>query len=540
MLSYLKVENFAVVEKSEIDFSKNLNIFTGETGTGKSLLIDAISIFLKKRIPENLIRDVENKLIVEAMFIEKNDEFVLRREVNKGKSLSYINGRLVPFIKLEEKIVHLINIYGQNEHVFLLNTSNHRVFLDIFSKNNELLVKIEEVSKLLKRLLKDLNGLKEKNKQVNEKTDFINFQISEIENLNMEKGDDKKLEHKLKIFSSSEEILLKSDQIIDRFYQNESSIYNAIAENLNNIEYLKEIYPELSSFKDEINKLYDLIPELSSILSDIKGHVEYNENELNEIEEKLMRLNRLKTKYRLSLEELIEKLENLRVERDQLLNMEFSIKDKEKEIDKLFLKYRELNSELRKIRQKNACELSSIVERELCQLAMEKAKFIVKFDEIEPDVSNFSENGTDKIEFYFTSNPGIKAANIKDVISGGELSRLMLVLKSIIDDEQSSTYIFDEIDTGIGGKTAEFVGRKLRKISQMNQVICISHLPQIASYADKHFLITKEFKEDKTYSFTKELSDEEKIEEIARLMAGSAVNENVLKAAKNLLRSRSK
>lgn len=540
MLSYLKVENFAVVEKSEIDFSKNLNIFTGETGTGKSLLIDAISIFLKKRIPENLIRDVENKLIVEAMFIEKNDEFVLRREVNKGKSLSYINGRLVPFIKLEEKIVHLINIYGQNEHVFLLNTSNHRVFLDIFSKNNELLVKIEEVSKLLKRLLKDLNGLKEKNKQVNEKTDFINFQISEIENLNMEKGDDKKLEHKLKIFSSSEEILLKSDQIIDRFYQNESSIYNAIAENLNNIEYLKEIYPELSSFKDEINKLYDLIPELSSILSDIKGHVEYNENELNEIEEKLMRLNRLKTKYRLSLEELIEKLENLRVERDQLLNMEFSIKDKEKEIDKLFLKYRELNSELRKIRQKNACELSSIVERELCQLAMEKAKFIVKFDEIEPDVSNFSENGTDKIEFYFTSNPGIKPANIKDVISGGELSRLMLVLKSIIDDEQSSTYIFDEIDTGIGGKTAEFVGRKLRKISQMNQVICISHLPQIASYADKHFLITKEFKEDKTYSFTKELSDEEKIEEIARLMAGSAVNENVLKAAKNLLRSRSK
>lgn len=540
MLSYLKVENFAVVEKSEIDFSKNLNIFTGETGTGKSLLIDAISIFLKKRIPENLIRDVENKLIVEAMFIEKNDEFVLRREVNKGKSLSYINGKLVPFVKLEEKIVHLINIYGQNEHVFLLNTSNHRVFLDTFSKNNELLIKIEEVSKQLKRLLKDLNELKEKNKQVNEKTDFINFQISEIENLNMEKGDDKKFEHKLKIFSSAEEILLKSDQIIDRFYQNESSIYNAIAENLNNIEYLNEIYPELLPFKNEINKLYDLIPELSSTLSDVKGHVEYNENELNEIEEKLMRLNRLKTKYRLNLEELIEKLENLKVERDQLLNMEFSIKDKEKEINKLFLKYIELNSELRNVRQKNACKLSSIVERELCQLAMEKAKFIVKFDKIEPDVNNFSENGTDKIEFYFTSNPGIKPANIKDVISGGELSRLMLVLKSIIDDEQSSTYIFDEIDTGIGGKTAEFVGRKLRKISQMNQVICISHLPQIASYADKHFLITKEFKEDKTYSFTKELNDKGKIEEIARLMAGSAINENVLKAAKNLLRSRSK
>ena len=538
MLTYLKVENLAVVEKSEIDFSKNLNIFTGETGAGKSLLIDAISIFLKKRVPENLVRDKENKLIVEAMFTQGNDEFVLSREVDKRKSLSYLNGKLVPFVKLKEKIVRLLTIYGQNEHVFLLNTSNHRVFLDKFSKSGEVLKEIEEFSKQLKRSLKELNELKEKNKQVNEKIDFINFQISEIENLNMEKGDDKKLEHKLKIFSSAEEILSKSDQIIDRFYQNESSIYNAIAENLNNIEYLKEIYPELSPFKDEINKLYDLIPELSSLLSDVRGHVEYNENELNEIEEKLMRLNRLKTKYKLSLEELIEKLENLKIEKDQLLNMEFSIKDKEKEVDKLLLKYKELNTKLRKTREKNAVSLSSIVEKELSQLAMKKAKFLVKFDEVEPDISNFAENGTDKIEFYFTSNPGIKPASIKDVISGGELSRLMLVLKSIFEDEKSSTYIFDEIDTGIGGKTAEYIGRKLKKISKSSQVICISHLPQIASYADKHFLITKEFKGEKTYSFTKELNDKEKIEEIARLMAGSAVNEDVLKAAQNLLNIR--
>jgi len=538
MLTYLKVENFAVVEKSEIDFSKNLNIFTGETGAGKSLLIDAISIFLKKKVPENLIRDIENKLVVEAMFTQGNDEFVLSREVDKKKSLSYLNGKLVPFVKLKEKIVHLLSIYGQNEHVFLLNTSNHRVFLDKFSKNEETLKEIEEFSKQLKRLLKELNELKEKNKQVNEKIDFINFQISEIENLNMEKGDDNKLEHKLKIFSSAEEILSKSDQIINRFYQNESSIYNVIAENLKNMEYLKEIYPELSSFKDEINKLYDIIPELSSTLSDIRGHVDYNENELNEIEEKLMRLNRLKTKYRLSLEELIEKLENLRIEKDQLLNMEFSINDKEKEVDKLLLKYNELNTKLRKTREKNAVRLSSIVEKELSQLAMKKAKFLVKFDEIEPDISNFTENGTDKIEFYFTSNPGIKPANIKDVISGGELSRLMLVLKSIFEDEKSSTYIFDEIDTGIGGKTAEYIGRKLKKISKLSQVICISHLPQIASYADKHFLITKEFKGDKTYSFTKELNHKEKIKEIARLMAGSAVNEDVLKAAQNLLNIR--
>ena len=182
-------------------------------------------------------------------------------------------------------------------------------------------------------------------------------------------------------------------------------------------------------------------------------------------------------------------------------------------------------------------QLRSLVEEELAQLEMKKATFLVQVTEVEPGLDNFSDRGTDHIEFYFSSNPGQKTGKIKDVVSGGELSRLMLVLKSIVEDEQFSSYIFDEIDSGIGGKTAQFVGEKLKKISRSNQVICISHLPQIVAFADRHFLIQKEFKQDQTFSFTTELNDDETVQELARLMAGRDVNQDVLAAARNLLTS---
>jgi len=537
MLSHLRVENFAVVEKVEMDFSPQLNIFSGETGTGKSILIDAISLFLKKRIPENSIRNGKNKLIVEALFVQGEEEFVLRREMGKNKSMSYINGELVPFILLKEKAENLLNIYGQNEHVFLLNTANHKLFLDRFSKNYKSVEKMGQVAVSLKKSLKELNELNSKEREASEKLDFINFQIVEIENLKMEAEDEEKLEQRLKILSSSEEILSRSQQLVKDLYQNEDSVYSQISEGLKDLEFLKDIYPEMASFTEEIQKLYNLLPELSASLSTIMGQVEYNENELNEIEDKLLRVDRLKTKYSLSFKGILEKLSQLQQERDLLLNLEFSIKEKQNEVDDLLNLYKDINARVREQRKEKSLELSNRIEHELSLLEMKKAQFLVDFEEIEPDINNISDKGTDKIEFYFTSNPGQKPGRLKDVASGGELSRLMLVLKSLVEDEQFSTHIFDEIDSGIGGKTAQFVGEKLKRISRSNQVICISHLPQIVSFADRHFLIQKEFRDEQTFSFTTELSYEETVQEIARLMAGSAINENVIEAAKNLLKN---
>lgn len=535
MLSYLRVENFAVVEKVELDFSVNLNVLTGETGAGKSILIDAITLFLKKKVPGNITRNPEAKLLVEAMFSRNDEEYVFKREVNNGRSLCFINGQIVPFVQLKEKAETLLNIYGQHEHTFLLNPANHRSFLDNFCKNQELLQDMTRCYKELKKLISELEELKEKGKKAYEKIDFINFQVTEIEQLEMARGDDVELEKQVKILSSAEEIMSKSKSVIEALYDDEASAYNKIADNLRNLEYLKGIYPELTSLYEETDRFYNLLPEISSTLSELVDKVEYNEDELDSLENKLLKLNRLKTKHNMNLDQLLDKLEELNAEKQVLLNMDFSIRDKQKEIDRLFSEYNRLNNELRKKRKEKAVELSSTIEKELTKLEMKHAAFVVKFEEIEPDMNTISDKGTDKTEFYFTSNPGQKPGQIKNVASGGELSRLMLVLKSLIREDDYSTYIFDEIDSGIGGKTAEFVGEKLKRIAEHNQVICISHLPQIASFAGRHFLVNKEVTNNETFSYVKQLSREDKVKEIARLMVGSRVNDDVLKAAENLL-----
>lgn len=538
MLDYLRVENFAVVEKIELEFSGGLNVMTGETGAGKSILIGAVNHFFNKKIPESAIRGENNKLVVEAMFSQGDEELALRRETSRKKSQAFINGQMVPFSQLKEKAENLFNIYGQNEHIFLLNPANHRLFLDEFCQNQDLLNRLALAYQHLKDTLAELAQLKKMADNAAEKLDFLGFQVSEIESLGMAQGDEAALEQRIKILSSAEEILSKAGTLVRVFHQDDNSLYNTIAENLKNLDYLKDIYSELAPMNDQLKQFHDLLVELSSTLSHITGHVEYDEEELNKCNEKLFKLNRLKTKYKVNFEQLLQKLADLKKERDLLANMSFSLKEKQKEAEQRFREYKELNLQLRESRTKKAGQLSALIEKELSKLEMKKAQFVVQVEEQDPnlaDITNITEKGTDKIEFYFSSNPGQKPGSIREIASGGELSRLMLVLKSISNTDVYATYIFDEIDSGIGGKTAEFVGEKLKRIAERNQVICISHLPQIASFADTHFLITKEFKKGQTFSNVKELSDSERVGEIGRLMAGSVVTDDLLKAARDLL-----
>jgi len=535
MLSYLKVENLAVVEKAELDFSPQLNILTGETGAGKSILIDAIMLLLNKKTPANIVRSGKDKLTVEALFCRGDEEVILRREISKGKSLTYHNGELAPFAQVREKAEALLNIYGQRDHVFLLNTANHQVYLDQFGQHGELLGELGEKSRQIKSLQARWNELRGKNAQAHERIDYLNFQLQEIESLNLKPGDETLMQERLKILAAAETILEKSDALVEDLYQKDNSVYNLLAQGQPAAAYLQALFPEFSHFREEIERFFNQLPEISAFLNTLAGKVEFNESELNEISEKLSRLEKLKAKHKLSLEELLEKYEQLRRERDELLNLHFSLEDSEKEIARSLSEYKSLMEKLRLSRQAHAKKLSALIVKELAQLEMARARFEVRCDESEPAVDNVAEAGTDRIEFYFSSNPGQPPGRLKDVASGGELSRLMLVLKSIGGDESGATFIFDEIDSGIGGKTAEFVGEKLRKISARNQVISISHLPQIARFADRHFLIRKEFKDNQTYSTAAVLEDNERVQEIARLMAGSAINTDVLKAAELLL-----
>jgi len=535
MLSYLKVENLAVVEKAELDFSPNLNILTGETGAGKSILIDAISLLLNKKTPAHIIRGGRDRLTVEALFCRDDEEILLKREISQSKSLSYLNGELAPFAQVREKAEALLNIYGQKDHVFLLNIANHQVYLDRFAQNDELLGRMAETCRRIRALQARWNDLQGKNRQARERLDYLHFQLQEIEALDPKPGDDALWQERLKILASSETILEKAEALAQELYQKDNSVYNLLAQQQGGAEYLRALFPEFGQFKEEIDRFYGQLPEISAYLTSLAGKVEYNESELNEISEKLSRLERLKAKHKLDLEGLLEKTGQMRRERDELLNLDFSLNDTEKEIARALDEYRSLQEQLRQARRLSAKKLSSLVVRELALLEMAKARFEVRCEEIEPSADNVSEAGTDRIEFYFTSNPGQPPGRLKDVASGGELSRLMLVLKSIGSDETGATFIFDEIDSGIGGKTAEFVGEKLRKISERNQVISISHLPQIARFADRHFLIRKEFRNNQTYSTAAVLEADDRVQEIARLMAGSAINADVLKAAELLL-----
>ncbi|MBN2346419.1 MAG: AAA family ATPase, partial [Candidatus Aminicenantes bacterium] len=470
MLSYLKVENLAVVEKAELDFSPKLNILTGETGAGKSILIDAILLLLNKKTPPHIIRGGSEKLTVEAMFCRDDEEVVLRREITRGKSLAFLDGELVPFARVREKADSLLNIYGQKDHVFLLHAPNHQAYLDRFAQNGGLLEEMAGKCRQVRALQARRRELLEKSGQARERLDYLDFQLREIESLDPQPGDDARWQERLQILASAETILEKAEALARDLYQSDGSAYNLLARHQAGVEYLHSLFPDFAQFKEEIDRFYGQLPEISAYLSSLAGRVEFNEGEFNEISEKLSRLERLRAKHKLDLEGLLAKAVELRRERDELLHLDFSLSDTEKESARALDEYRALQERLRQARRAGAARLSSLVVGELALLEMAKARFDVRCEEIEPTADNVADEGTDRVEFYFTSNPGQPPGKLRDVASGGELSRLMLALKSLGEDETGATFIFDEIDSGIGGKTAEFVGEKLRQISARNQV----------------------------------------------------------------------
>jgi len=541
MLTRLRVENFAVVDKIEIEFSEGLNILTGETGTGKSILIDAIKLFLDKKLAGNILREKKRKLVVEALFVEGEQEFVLKREISDGnrkRSVSHINGEIVPFQQMKEKAEKLLNIYGQHEYLFLMSASNHMNYLDAFTENEAVLNETASICAEIKSLQKELKTLEDKKQTAAERADFLTFRIDELNELGLDEIDEEKLEKRQKLLSSSEDVRVNSEAILAPLYNNEESIYTKLAEIVKSANFLSSIDNEITPYKNEIENFINMIPEFSSKLTSLSEGSEFDENELNDVEEKLFKLKRLKEKYTTDFNGLLEKLEEMRQEKENLMNADSAINDIKKKIDHLLDEYRSCNLTLRNRREKGGNRLSAEILRELAKLEMKQAEFIIKIDKREPELENITERGSDSVEFLFSPNPGISPEKIGLAASGGELSRLMLALKSLQKSEEERTFIFDEVDSGIGGKTADFVGKKLKEIAERNQVLCISHLPQIAAFADKHFLVGKKIESGKTFSFINRLSRDERVFEVARLMAGGSVNRDVEEAARQLIESR--
>ncbi|MCL2320471.1 MAG: DNA repair protein RecN [Oscillospiraceae bacterium] len=541
----LNIRNFALIESLSIDFQDGFHVFTGETGAGKSILIDAISYLLGAKFSRDNIRYGENKIAVEGIFaiskdetraileengIDFDDSLIIYRETfQNGKSIIKVNGKAVIASLLKKITSTLINIHGQHENQGLLEENMHIEYLDYFGEE-EYKNALNDYAGLYKRYMdieKELIRLNNKIGKSENKLEFLKFQLDEIANANLSIGEEEDLENRFNILSNSEKIITTLSNVINQLDSDDDGNVSVLHSIQNVMKDLRSIskYVDLSFIMSSFEDFYYSIKDHSNSLKDLLYNTNFDESELNKINLRLYNLNILKKKYGDSIEDILKYRESLEIEYDELSNLDKLIEEMNLEKRDLYEKLLKRAENLHKKREEISENLSEKIMDELVFIGMEKAKFKAA---IVSDKLN--ERGMDKVTFLISANPGEPLKSLDKVASGGELSRIMLALKTIfINKDDIPSVIFDEIDTGVSGKTAESIGEKLYSLSRGHQVFCVTHLPQIASFSDVHFHIKKEVINDKTFTRVLKLSEDEKVKEIARMISG----ENITKASLN-------
>lgn len=535
VLKLLNISNYALIEKLEIEFSEGLNILTGETGAGKSIIVGAISLLMGARSQADFIRDKDEKAWVEACFdidIESDQELacelraagipldedylIIRREISPtGKSLARINGVLVQIGLLKQISSRFLNIYGQHDFQILSDPANH---LDILDRANwtelsPLREEIKDAYAVFKEEEKKVKSLQEKIASESLKKDYLDFQLEEFKKIGLENPDeDEQIDQELKILENQEKIVNLIDSASQELYGQDSA-YEKTGNALNALTGLLEYLNAAQELKERLASIYyeleDLVLELKNQMPD----GDYNPERLDWLNQRKFALQGLKKKYNLTLPALIEKKKELEEEKDLLENTDIYLEKAEKEKAEAFLRYESQAIDLSKIRHEAASHLEKGIKRELSWLGMPNVDFKVAFEETAPGPL-----GLDKLEFLISANLGEEAKPIAKIASGGEMSRIMLSLKVIISSDGISTMIFDEVDSGIGGETIVKVGQKLLEVSEKKQVLCVTHSPQLASLAQSHYFISKSESENRTVTTVKNLNQEERVEELSRML----------------------
>ena len=554
MITSLRIKNLAIIQDLEIEFKEGFNILTGETGAGKSIIIDGIKLVLGEKASLDLIRTGEKKAIIEAIFsfpdlsflkssfpeLSGEKEIYIQREISvSGKGRAYINGTLVPASKLKKLGEKIIDIYGQNDHIFLLFPENHLDFLDYYGGNLNLRKKITNLARELKFLYGRKKELEKKEKEREQKLDFYCFQINEIEKAGLKENEERELLKQRNRLRNAEKILLLAKEALEISSERDDSLISLLSRLENDISKLSEYENEFKPFLKSLEESSIVINELTQSLINLIEKVELDPAQLEKIEERLALIEKLKRKYGNSISQILDYLERIKKEVKNLRKLKENHEEIENSIKEKFTEYCKKAVELSEKRKKDAKKLEKEIEKEISLLGIEKARFKVNFktEELKDfEIDKIKEKGIDEVEFYISPNPGEDLKPLRKIASGGELSRIMLGLKSIGKERAfSKTLIFDEIDAGIGGKTAETVARKLKGLAKFHQVICITHLPQIASFASSHFKIEKQIKGGRTYTYVKFLDFKERVEEIARLISGFKITHTALKNAEEML-----
>jgi len=565
MLKSLEIKDYALIEHLHTEFGKGLNIITGETGAGKSILIDAMSLLLGERASTEVIRKGAQKSFVEGVFdiegnkkvnkvleeneIESSPELIVRREISlKGSNRCFINDSPVPLQIVKEIGDLLVDLHGQHEHQSLLKVETHIDFIDEFAGNQSILDQYHSLFQKLSAKKTELKKLLEKEASLKEKKDIYDFQIKEIDSINPLPDEDEKLNNELNILENSEKLMELSEQIYNELYDAENSAVDKIGEVKHKLKQLSDIDKSISESAAECESALAIIKEIASSIRSYRSGIDIDPAEIEKKRERLGSLNLLKKKYGGSLKNVLEHREKIGNEFNLVQNFANEISRIKTDIDRLRTSAGAAAEKLSERRKKISIKVENDVKKVLARLGIADASFKVKAENlsVHSETDNFvvvqknkilaDEKGIDKIEFYISTNPGEDLKPLSKVASGGEVSRIMLALKSILaKSDKLPLLIFDEIDTGVSGRIAQKVGQALNELASYHQIIAITHLPQIAGLADHHFSVEKKQVNNRVVSSIKKLTDNERIKEVAKLLSGEKITEESLQGAKQLM-----
>jgi len=558
MLKELKIQNLAIIDNISVSFVEGLNVISGETGAGKSIIIGAVGLLLGDRASTDFIRSSEDSAVIEALFniegkdqIKKklrgmgysdDDELVVKRIVSRsGKNKVYINGNLATLGMLSSLSESLVNVCSQHEHQIILNGDNHIDILDEFGDLVPMRAEFSELYREYQSLRGKLEELESVNKKRWEREEFLKFQLKEIEDGGIKIGEDVSLQKEKKILSNAKKLGESAQGSHNILYAVEDSILEKLGKVRDDINEIKQIDSTLNISKGDLDTFYFGLEEVAIVLRDYMKGITFDPARLEEIDERLEYLGRLKRKYGGTLDNVFRKKEEIKEELEGIFSVEEEI---EKISEEIFQKKKLLLGKARNLSEKRievSGRLKTSIESEIHTLKMANTTFDVRF--YKPSVDNQGDSlmhskGIDSVEFYLSTNIGEELKPLNRIVSGGELSRIVLAMKKVLARTGSvSTIIFDEVDTGIGGATAEIVGKKLQEVSKHHQVICITHLPQIVCFGDNHFLVSKHISGDRTIAEMRVLTEDERLDEITRMIGGLKITDKTRDHAHEMLKA---
>ena len=548
MLSLLHIENIAVIESADISFDQGFNILTGETGAGKSIVIDAISAILGERAYRDMIRTGAGRASVRAVFtdvpefawfaengVEYDPETIIQREIYlDGKNVCRVNGTLVTVSILRKLGIQLINIHGQHDSASLFDENNHLQFLDDFAVNGNLRLQYSTAYATVAKLRREIDSLTMDESEKLRRMETLRFPIEEITKAELEAGEDDALEARRKLLQNAEKLASGMNDAVETVYGGEDTDGAAVllAQAERSLARIAKYDDSIAALHDKIADLMYQVQDAAEELKDARDDLAYSSDELEQIESRLDVIHRLRRKYGASCVDILDYLERAKQELDEI---EFSDDHLERLKGKLSKAEKAAWSAadaLRVNRMKTAVELSSRILTELAQLDMPRVQFKCEFTELE-----LTPNGADAVAFYMSANAGEALKPLSKVASGGELARIMLAMKNVLaEQDQIATLIFDEVDTGVSGRAAQKVAEKLRSVARNKQVLCVTHLPQLAALANTHLLIAKAERDGRTFTTVTPLDIEGRKRELARIIGGTNITETTLKSAEEMLR----